>query len=181
MDKKIDRTILALLLGQEDSGLERTDAKTKYRKGDHRNVITCDEIERIAFDRKTEATVAEQTDEGFGSENDDLIVGAEGDEKSADESSDARKADALEKQKAGNKRAKEREMVRRAARRAVVFGFPVDQAEAERPQSRGKNASKEEQEGPPEDIPRRKCEALMSGHVVEPSYAKGNWSIRWRE
>jgi hypothetical protein len=28
---------------------------------------------------------------------------------------------------------------------------------------------------------RRKCEALMNGSVVEPSFAKGNWAIRWRE
>ncbi|KAK7913824.1 hypothetical protein PG985_011527 [Apiospora marii] len=27
----------------------------------------------------------------------------------------------------------------------------------------------------------RFCEAVMSGKVVEPSFAKGNWSIRWRE
>lgn len=27
----------------------------------------------------------------------------------------------------------------------------------------------------------RKCEAVMSGSVVEPSFAKGDWAIRWRE
>lgn len=181
MDKKIDKTVLALLLGQENSGLHTTDAKSKYRKGDHRIVITCDEIERIAFDRKIEAAVPGQVDEDFESDNDDLPTSMEVDEKSADETAEAHKADALEKQKAGNKRAREREMVRRAARRAVVFGFPLDQAESERPQSRGKGASKANQEALPEDAPRRKCEALMNGQVVEPSFAKGNWSIRWRE
>jgi hypothetical protein len=29
--------------------------------------------------------------------------------------------------------------------------------------------------------PRRKCEAVMSGQVVEPSFAKGDWSVRWRD
>lgn len=28
---------------------------------------------------------------------------------------------------------------------------------------------------------RRKCEAVMNGKAVEPSFAKGSWSIRWRE
>ncbi|KAJ0158881.1 hypothetical protein CTA2_10703 [Colletotrichum tanaceti] len=59
----------------------------------------------------------------------------------------------------GQRRAHEREMVRCAARRGVVFGFLVD----------GRDGS------------RRKCEAVMQGKVVEPSYAKGDWAVRWRE
>ncbi|KAK2055929.1 hypothetical protein LY76DRAFT_519396 [Colletotrichum caudatum] len=58
----------------------------------------------------------------------------------------------------GQRRAHERELVRCAARRGVVFGFLVD----------GKDE-------------RRKCEAVMQGKVVEPSYAKGDWAVRWRE
>ncbi|KAF4969036.1 hypothetical protein FSARC_3690 [Fusarium sarcochroum] len=64
----------------------------------------------------------------------------------------------LEKRKQGQKRAKEREMTKCAARRGVVFGFAVS-----------------------EDGEKRLCEAVMSGKVVEPSFAKGDWSIRWRE
>jgi hypothetical protein len=64
----------------------------------------------------------------------------------------------LEKRREGQKRAKEREMTRCAARRGVVFGFVVDGHEG-----------------------RKLCEAVMSGKVVEPSYAKGDWAIRWRE
>ncbi|KAL6916925.1 hypothetical protein FSHL1_008400 [Fusarium sambucinum] len=64
----------------------------------------------------------------------------------------------LEKRKQGQKRAKEREMAKCAARRGVVFGFSVD-----------------------EDGEKRLCEAVMSGKVVEPSFAKGDWAIRWRE
>jgi len=63
-----------------------------------------------------------------------------------------------EKRAEGQRRAHEREMVRCAARRGVVFGFLVD----------GKDE-------------RRKCEAVMQGKVVEPSYAKGDWAVRWRE
>ncbi|KAK1998226.1 hypothetical protein LX36DRAFT_576744 [Colletotrichum falcatum] len=63
-----------------------------------------------------------------------------------------------EKRAEGQRRAHEREMVRCAARRGVVFGFLVDGREE-----------------------RRKCEAVMQGKVVEPSYAKGDWAVRWRE
>ncbi|KAI3399937.1 hypothetical protein diail_5093 [Diaporthe ilicicola] len=64
----------------------------------------------------------------------------------------------LEKRRQGQKKARRREMVRCAARRAVVFGLAA---------------------GGGED--RRKCEAVMNGKVVEPSFAKGDWSVRWRE
>ncbi|KAM0273999.1 hypothetical protein ACHAQH_008056 [Verticillium albo-atrum] len=63
-----------------------------------------------------------------------------------------------EKRNEGQKRAHERELVRCAARRGVVFGFVVDGQEK-----------------------RRKCEAVMQGKVVEPSFAKGDWAVRWRE
>ncbi|KAF9767624.1 hypothetical protein IL306_015184 [Fusarium sp. DS 682] len=64
----------------------------------------------------------------------------------------------LEKRKQGQKRAKEREMTKCAARRGVVFGFAVN-----------------------DDGEKRLCEAVMAGKVVEPSFAKGDWAIRWRE
>ncbi|KAI9172554.1 hypothetical protein HJFPF1_02059 [Paramyrothecium foliicola] len=67
----------------------------------------------------------------------------------------------LEKRREGQKKAKEREMTRCAARRGVVFGFSV-----------GDDAGSGE---------RRLCEAVMAGKVVEPSFAKGDWAIRWRE
>ncbi|KAF3764466.1 hypothetical protein M406DRAFT_260043 [Cryphonectria parasitica EP155] len=63
----------------------------------------------------------------------------------------------LEKRREGLRRARQREMVRCAARRGVVFGFEVDTGQT------------------------RKCEAVMLGKVVEPSFAKGDWSVRWRE
>ncbi|PSN66746.1 hypothetical protein BS50DRAFT_573558 [Corynespora cassiicola Philippines] len=58
----------------------------------------------------------------------------------------------------GQRRAEEREMVRRAARRGCAFGFEVDGEEE-----------------------KRKCEAVMKGAAVEPSFAKGEWGVRWRE
>ncbi|EME80820.1 uncharacterized protein MYCFIDRAFT_46380 [Pseudocercospora fijiensis CIRAD86] len=64
--------------------------------------------------------------------------------------------DDLQKRREGAKRAEEREMVRRAARRIIIFGV----------------------DGTTEI---RRAEALMAGMVVEPSFAKGNWAVRWRD
>ena len=77
----------------------------------------------------------------------------------------------------GQKMAEEREMVRRAARRGVVFGFVVSEHGEEMGPAKGGQADG----GGVELGARRKCEALMNGSVVEPSFAKGNWSVRWRE
>jgi hypothetical protein len=62
------------------------------------------------------------------------------------------------KRREGQRKADEREMVRKAARRGCAFGFTV-----------------------PEEKEKRKCEAVMKGVVVEASYAKGEWGVRWRE
>lgn len=73
----------------------------------------------------------------------------------------------LEKRRQGLRRTKERDMVRSAARRGVVLGFNVDGGGSEE-----KGVAVGE---------RRMCEAVMNGKVVEPSFAKGDWCIRWRE
>lgn len=99
-----------------------------------------------------------------------------------------------EKRRLGAKRAEEREIVRRAARRLIVFGFEIPLREssaaaaaavAGKP-AKGKAKSKRnlEEGRRDESLPRtevRKAEALMAGMVVEPSFAKGNWAVRWRE
>ncbi|KAJ4993943.1 hypothetical protein SVAN01_00420 [Stagonosporopsis vannaccii] len=66
----------------------------------------------------------------------------------------------------GQRRADEREMVRKAARRGVAFGFLAEGDEGVRGGEKGE---------------RRKCEAVMKGAVVEASFAKGEWGVRWRE
>lgn len=68
----------------------------------------------------------------------------------------------LQKRIEGQQKAHERELVRCAARRGVAFGFLL-------------------KTDPSEPEERKKCEAVMQGKVVEPSFAKGDWSIRWRE
>jgi len=67
----------------------------------------------------------------------------------------------LKKRLQGQQKAHEREMVRCAARRGVAFGFLL-----------------KSEEGGEE---RRKCESVMQGKVVESSFAKGDWAIRWRD
>lgn len=57
----------------------------------------------------------------------------------------------------GMQKAKEREMVRRAARRGVAFGFELEEGK------------------------KRSVEAIQRGRVVESSFAKGEWGVRWRE
>lgn len=82
----------------------------------------------------------------------------------------------LQKRREGQKRADEKELVKKAARRAVVFGVWVEH-EAKEGKGRREHKAREEE---PQKV-RRKCEALMNGQVVEPSFAKGDWSFRWRE
>ena len=76
----------------------------------------------------------------------------------------------LQKRLEGQRKAENRETVRNVARRAVAFGLSVDS-----PLERSRSSAEQ-----PDKV-RRKCEALMNGNVVDPSFAKGDWSIRWRD
>lgn len=111
--------------------------------------------------------------------------------------------ESLRKRIAGQRRAREREMVRCAARRGVAFGFVVPDEDLDEGQGGSSSKAKKgggkkhtkkaighgkhgdddgEGDGKGGKTKNRKfCEAVMSGKVVEPSFAKGNWSIRWRE
>jgi hypothetical protein len=95
------------------------------------------------------------------------------------------------RRRAGQKKAEEREFVRCVVRRAVVFGVEVEGWEEVGGNGGGakkgkKGKGKRDADSEDEDVrseakPRRKCEAVMSGQVVEPSFAKGDWSVRWRD
>lgn len=179
-DKRIDSTILALLLGQKDSGIEKIDVKSRFRKGDRRNMITIDEIEAIVFDRKVADAKASDDHKEYEAEEDPYATDEEipsGDLQGKPPNPTG--PGSAEKRQEGQKRAEEREIVRRAARRAVVFGFPVDQVEGVPKDNTSKTTA--DQRASADEAPQRKCEAVMNGHIVEPSFAKGNWSIRWRE
>ncbi|KAK4560535.1 hypothetical protein LTR86_005732 [Recurvomyces mirabilis] len=100
----------------------------------------------------------------------------------------------LARRREGQKRAEEKESVKCAARRAVAFGLMIDAefagdvAGQQGKSGGGKRGGGKKNKGvAEEDILQtpakvsRKCEALMNDQVVEPSFAKGDWSIRWRE
>jgi hypothetical protein len=96
----------------------------------------------------------------------------------------------MARRRAGQKKAEEREFVRCVARRAVVFGVEVPGWEEvgggaggskKSKKGKGRNAEEDEDVVENEVKPRRKCEAVMSGQVVEPSFAKGDWCVRWRD
>ena len=105
----------------------------------------------------------------------------------------------LQKRLEGQKRAEQRELVRCAARRLCAFGVLVDgvrEGEDEgckggkgKMKGKGKERGKDGlgglggDDGSDEKRQEtwKKCEAVMRGNVVEASYAKGEWGIRWRE
>lgn len=107
-----------------------------------------------------------------------LIVGGE-----------AETPELVAKRRAGQKRAEEREFVRCVVRRAVVFGVEVEGWEGAGSSSGGSKKGKKgkgkgdevDEVAETEVKPRRKCEACMQGVVVEPSFAKGDWCVRWRD
>lgn len=94
----------------------------------------------------------------------------------------------IAKRKEGDLWAHRREMVRCAARRGCAFGFmgggePEGGEEAAGPKKKGKKKPVDvpEDDGGAQTERRRKCEAVMNEQVVEASFAKGEWGIRWRE
>lgn len=103
----------------------------------------------------------------------------------------------LTKRREGQRKAEERELVRNVARRAVVFGLKVDErfmlpnntiSSPVRGTKRGKKTHKardDDEDLAPSGVigepPKRKCEALMNSQVIEPSFAKGDWAIRFRD
>lgn len=147
-------------------------------------VVKCEEVERMVFGKtRTEGGVCSEDEElssGAGGPEDDGQSDVE-EEAEADDggvrlpsemqppvataaTTTRKKRDSENRlQKSGREwgmqRAKEREMVRRAARRAVAFGFLEESEEGKR----------------------RKVEAIQGGRVVESSFAKGEWGVRWKE
>jgi hypothetical protein len=96
----------------------------------------------------------------------------------------------MAKRRAGQKKAEEREFIRCVVRRAVVFGVEVAGWEdvaggaggsKKSRKGKGRNAEEDDEIVQNEVKPRKKCEAVMSGQVVEPSFAKGDWCVRWRD
>lgn len=206
-----------------DSGIEKTGAKDRIVKGDHRVIITCNEVEELVFGsrfdpskvygrRKNRASRAiggkdeewksvDMVDTESSSDELEAPAGDEhanthvrppqiesdinfsvGGERGWAEKVEESPVD-RDKRREGQKKAEEREMVRRAMRRGIAFGFIVegDATEARLDSKSSKRRGSRSDKGDTDQVPmKKKCEALMNGTIVEPSFAKGNWSIRWR-
>jgi len=224
LDRKIEKTIVDLLNAEPGSGIEDTGAKSRVVKGDHRVMVTCDEIEEIMFGERRRqekmddanehhhsaslnGDIGDKDDQGpihkeraapsnittreeMSQETEETLTSAPTDDRSdGDVSSVGHETDGSTESRsrqAGQRRADQREMVRKAARRGVVFGFVQAPTANNLPESRTKG-EKRARHTDKHDVDadagpiRRKCEAVMNGSVVEPSFAKGNWAIRWRE
>jgi hypothetical protein len=187
----------------------REGGKRKGRgKGEHRVIVPCSAVETLIFGSRTDETKSYgrkknrasraiksdgeewksvdmvSDDEASGEGDDALIkfttVGFAGKVRPPQEKTDINAGvggekgwaermeeteEAAERRKKGQRVALEKEAVKQAARRGCVFGFDIKC-----------DGGEEGNEGG-----RRLCEALMNGNVVEPSFAKGDWGIRWRE
>ena len=144
------------MLSDTDDASEGYEAVAGVQHADHIVVITGDGKAETILDSPTEADM------------DRRVGGEKGKAETTTEMETER-----EKQMEGQRRAEEREMVRRAARRGIVFGFVLgDEDETDRHGGRERGKANEVM---------RKCEAVMKGVVVEPSFAKGNWGVRWRD
>ncbi|KAK3937802.1 hypothetical protein QBC46DRAFT_442663 [Diplogelasinospora grovesii] len=206
VDREIEAAFVRFLTGEEEvpgmGGGMSSKAKGKGKgrgKGDKRVLVPCDVVEEFVFgerktnnngdraDGKNGRNRTEDGDDGNTRDNNAIeadirsgtrirpqqqvseVNGSVGGEKGWAERIEETEA-MKEKREEGQRRALEREMVRGAARRGVIFGFLLPGGHADKGdgiQGKGEN--------------RRKCEAVMQGKVVEPSFAKGDWGVRWRE
>lgn len=158
-------------------------SKTSGQKVVHNSDVVAEDASKIhpRTDRVSDQAAKPQDS---GRESSEQQATSDRDDSSEERSQHETRSE-LSKMQAGQRRAEHREMVRRAARRAVVFGFDQEPAPSNHDRVSGKRGRRSGESAAPNDQPprpaRRKCEALMNGSVVEPSFAKGNWAIRWRE
>ncbi|RKF74584.1 hypothetical protein GcM1_238011 [Golovinomyces cichoracearum] len=183
-------------------------AKRERKKGDSRIIVYCSDIQALVFghQRDPEKLNGKRGHSGSRCVVDftdwrsvDMEDTSDHCEPSVKSSSDHLKENEKTKREQGRKRAEEREMVRRAARRGVAFGFRLPDTglpvRAKSMSHNGKKKQDKRKEHPsligknytvPENLSGpviKYCEAVMTDAaiVVEPSFAKGDWGIRWRE
>ena len=209
-DRRVEAAFVALLDDKTEFEGEEIpqavlDAKQKPKaKGEKRVTIPCSAVETLIYGDRTDptkvygrrknrasraiATPDDSDGEGAGGmvyhveDGDDAVPtafagkvrpaqhlasvnGSIGGEKGRAER-EAETAESAEKRVEGQKIADEKEGVKRAARRLCIFGVDGTGAGA------GAGGGGEE---------KRMCEAVMTGKIVEPSFAKGDWGVRWRE
>lgn len=146
--------------------------------GGERRVVKCEEVERVVFTMTRRGTEEDDGSRGPLDADGPGEKGQGGEGEEAEEEDGGvrlpcnmdpaiatatvepkwKKRSCTTAREWGMQKAKEREMVRRGARRGVAFGFEMEE---------GKR--------------RRGVEAVQWGRVVESSFVKGEWGVRWRE
>lgn len=148
--------------------------------------MACEEVQRVVFPRTRESGVEKgdgsgsaqdaSPEEAEGEDDDDGGVRLPSDMVPPPATTTSPTTNRLKKstlspdppltpQQQGLQIAKQREQVRRAARRGVAFGFRVD---CDGGDDGGKARA------------RRRVEAVQDARLVEASFAKGGWGVRWR-
>lgn len=135
----------------------------EYDRSGGGKVVLCGEVEGVVFGpaaRGEESARREEVEEedalaGSGDDEDDNDAEIAGGVALPGAAAREGRTRVLHSRQRGMQRARERELVRQAARRGVAFGFVVGDA-------------------------RKRVEAVQGGRVVESSFAKGDWGVRWR-
>ncbi|KAI4130956.1 MAG: hypothetical protein LQ338_001467 [Usnochroma carphineum] len=180
------------------SALESRIENTFVRLLKGKSVVGCEEVEREIFfsgdgggggdegrnengsgssRRRDEIGVDPEEEDGYSSANDDgeadggvpLLLNDNA-IPAPQEKRSRTNCDVTDAGRCGMQRARHRELVRQAGRRGVAFGFFVG---GER-EGNGGNAGEGKEKW-------RRVEAVQGGRVVESSFAKGEWGVRWRD
>lgn len=143
--------------------------------GNGRKVVLCRDVEARIFGQGNDSATAENdfSAEQTYSEDEESDGGVPVDV-SGSMKSESQEPKELTSQQRGRQRAANREKVRQAARRGVVFGFSIRDAD-----SGARNAGPEDQSENADLQSRRRVEAVQGGRAVEASFAKGDWGVRW--
>ncbi len=164
--------------------------------GEGRGVVGCGSVEGVVLGSEKEEEEGEV--QGRDSSSREVEDAGGMDEKVSDDDDDGgvtlprsprneHRAKETTPQTAGLQRAHRREKIRQAARRGCAFGFLVDgdagtggdeggEMEEGGEGGKGKGKGKRGLEGRRR---RRKVEAVQNGRVVEASFAKGEFGVRW--
>ena len=160
--------------------------------GEGRGVVGCGVVEGVVLGSLKEE---EGEVQGRGSSSREVEDAGGIDEKVSDDDDDGgvtlprsprneHRAKETTPQTAGLQRAHRREKVRQAARRGCAFGFLVDGdagtgGDEGGETEEGGDGDGEGGKGKGKGRRRRKVEAVQNGRVVEASFAKGEFGVRW--
>ena len=156
IEHRIERTFLSLLRQTKNKGA----------------VVSCSAVEETVFQP------SDQTEQQEGLESTNPDATPDSDIGGGNDGEIKEEGKKKKRQERGMQKAREREMVRQAARRLVVFGVPttVSSAVADGDGDHDEQADRADSK----DEASMQLEAVQGERVVEPSFAKGEWGVRWK-